>query len=105
MILDFIDKMNSFIDIELFSALNEHKCTRFREFKQGVDDHIHIRFCFFDILAILRFCKLDMIKLCRDGHKGMCSMISAHQNMPQISVNYFCVENNYFIVALCYFLV
>ena len=29
-------------------------------------------------------------------------MISAHQSMPQISVNYFCVENNYFIVALCY---
>ena len=28
-------------------------------------------------------------------------MISAHQNMPEISVNYFCVENNYFIVALC----
>ena len=31
-----------------------------------------------------------------------CLMISAHQNMPEISVNYFCVENNYFIVALCY---
>ena len=28
-------------------------------------------------------------------------MISAHQNMPEISVNYFCVENNSFIVALC----
>ena len=23
--------------------------------------------------------------------------------MPQISVNYFCVENIYFIVALCYY--
>ena len=31
----------------------------------------------------------------------MCLMISAHQDMPEISVNYFCVENNYFIVALC----
>ena len=29
-------------------------------------------------------------------------MISAHKNMPEISVNYFCVENNYFFVALCY---
>ena len=28
-------------------------------------------------------------------------MILAHQNMPEISVNYFCVENNYFIVTLC----
>ena len=28
-------------------------------------------------------------------------MISAHQNMPEITVNYFCVENNYFTVALC----
>ena len=46
-ILDFLHKMNSFIDIELFSALNEHKCTRFRESKQGVDDHIHIRLVFF----------------------------------------------------------
>ena len=62
-ILDFLHKMNSFIDIELFSALNEHKCTRFRESKQGVEDHIHIRFFFFDILAILQFCKLDIIKL------------------------------------------
>ena len=45
-ILDFLHKMNSFIDIELFSALNEHKRTRFRESKQGVDDHIHIRVFF-----------------------------------------------------------
>ena len=44
------------------------------------------------------------MKLRRDGHKWICSMISAHQNMPQISVNYFCVENNYFILALCNFL-
>ena len=28
-------------------------------------------------------------------------MISAQQNIPEISINYFCVENNYFIVALC----
>ena len=54
-ILDFLDKMNSFIDIELFPALNEHKCTRFRESKQGFDDHIHIRYFFSDILAILQF--------------------------------------------------
>ena len=46
-ILDFLHKMNSFFDIELFSALNEQKCTRFRESKQGVDDHIHIRLGFF----------------------------------------------------------
>ena len=46
--------MNSFIDIELFHALNEHKCTRFRESKQGVDDHIHIRVFFPDIFAVLK---------------------------------------------------
>ena len=62
-ILDFLHKMNSFIDIYLFPALNEHKRTRFRESKQGVDDHIHIRYIFFDILAILQFCKFDIIKL------------------------------------------
>ena len=42
--------MNSFIDIELFPALDEHKCTRFRESKQGVDDYIHIR-VFFSIYS------------------------------------------------------
>ena len=41
--------MNSFIQIEPFPALNELKCTRFRESKQGVDDHIHLRY-FFSIL-------------------------------------------------------
>ena len=85
--------MNSFIDIELFTALNEHKCTRFRESKQDVDDHIHIRY-FSDILAILQFCKLDIKGLRRDGHKWMCSLISEHQNMAQRYVNYFCVGNN-----------
>ena len=49
-----------------------------------------------------RVCKLDIIKLLRHHHKWMCSMISALQNVPQICVNYFFVENNYFIVALCY---
>ena len=39
--------MNSIIDFELFSALNKHKCTRFRESKQGVDDHIDILLGFF----------------------------------------------------------
>ena len=55
-ILDFLHKMNSCIDIELFPALNEHKCTRFRESKQGVDDHIHIRvfFLYFSNFAVLQ---------------------------------------------------
>ena len=56
-IFDFLDKMNSFIDIELFPALNEHKCTRFRESKQGVDDHIHIGgvfFRYFSNFAVLK---------------------------------------------------
>ena len=57
---DFLHKMNNFIDIP---ALNEHKCTRFRESKQSVDDHIHIRVFLFYILAILQFFKLDIIKL------------------------------------------
>ena len=48
---DFPHKMNSLIDIELFPALNEHKCTRFRESKQCVDDHIHIRYIIFRYLS------------------------------------------------------
>ena len=55
--------MNSFIDIELFSAINEHKCTRFRESKQGVDDHIHIRLVFFDILAIFAVLQVGYHKI------------------------------------------
>ena len=43
---DFLHKMGSFIDIKLFPALDEHKCTRFRESEQGVDNHIHIRYFF-----------------------------------------------------------
>ena len=45
---DFLHKMKGLIDIELFSALNEHKRTRFRESKQGLEDHIHI-WLFFSI--------------------------------------------------------
>ena len=55
--------MDSFIDIELLPALDEHKCTRFRESKQSVNDYIHIRYFIIDILAILQFCMLDIIKL------------------------------------------
>ena len=47
--------MNCFIHIELFPDLNEHKCTRFRESKQDVDYHIHMRQEFFDILAIVQY--------------------------------------------------
>ena len=56
--LDFLHKMNSFIDIERFSALNEHKCIRFREYKQGVDGHIHIRLVSFRYFSNFAFLKV-----------------------------------------------
>ena len=62
MILDFLHKMNSFIDIELFSALNEHKCTRFRESKQGVDDQLHI-WLFFRYFSNFAFLQVGYHKI------------------------------------------
>ena len=95
-------KLTSFTYIELSSLFMRYKHAIVRNpDKVSMITFIYNHF-FFDILDFLQFCKLDIIKMWRDGHKWMISMISAHQNMPQICVNYFCVENNYFILALCY---
>ena len=43
--------------------MGELSITLDRKSKQFVDDHIHIRGKFFEILAILQFCKLNILKL------------------------------------------
>ena len=45
----------------------KHKYIIDRKSTQFVDDHIHIRGNFFEVLAILQFCKLNIFKLRRGG--------------------------------------